>query len=109
MDSFSKVVAPGCRLGWVTASEEIIERYKMHVDASTQGPSGFSQLMLFKLLDEHWGHLGYIDWLKYVRSEYTRRRDVIVAACEKHLPKEMVSWVPPRAGMFVSFKPCRKN
>jgi aromatic amino acid aminotransferase I / 2-aminoadipate transaminase len=102
MDSFSKVIAPGCRMGWVTASEQIIERYKMHTDCSTQGPSGLSQLIMFKLLDEHWGHSGYLDWLKYIRAEYTARRDVIVSACEKHLPKEVVSWSPPKAGMFVS-------
>jgi aromatic amino acid aminotransferase I len=102
MDSFSKVVAPGCRVGWITAPEQIVERYRMHVDASTQGPAGFSQLLLFKLLDERWGHAGYLDWLARLRGEYARRRDVIVGACERHLPREVVSWVPPRAGMFVS-------
>jgi aromatic amino acid aminotransferase I len=91
-------------MGWVTASEQIIERYKMHTDCSTQGPSGMSQLVMFKLLDEHWGHGGYFDWLKYIRAEYTTRRDVIVSACEKHLPKDVVSWSPPKAGMFVSLR-----
>jgi aromatic amino acid aminotransferase I len=103
MDSFSKVIAPGSRIGWITCSEQLIERYKVHVDCSTQGPSGFSQLMLFKMLDEHWGHSGYLDWLKHIRTEYTRRRDVIVQSCERHLPTDIVSWAPPRAGMFVSY------
>jgi aromatic amino acid aminotransferase I len=109
LDSFSKVVAPGCRLGWVTACEQVVERYRMHVDASTQGPSGFSQLLLFKLLDERWGHVGYLDWLMHLRGEYARRRDVIVRACERHLPREVVSWVAPRAGMFVSLPPTDKR
>lgn len=100
MDSFSKVIAPGTRVGWITASEQLIQRYRMHVDCSTQGPSGLSQLVLFKLLDEHWGHGGYLDWLMHIRKEYTARRDNMVMACEKHLPKGIVSWVPPRAGMF---------
>jgi len=100
LDSFSKVIAPGTRVGWITASEQLIHRYRMHVDCSTQGPSGLSQLVLFKLLDEHWGHGGYLDWLMHIRKEYTARRDNIVIACEKHLPKGIVSWVPPRAGMF---------
>ena len=103
MDSFSKVISPGSRVGWITASEQVVERYKMHVDASTQGPSGISQLVLFKLLDEHWGHVGYLDWLMYIRNEYKQRRDVIVQACEKHLPRSVVRWEAPRAGMFVSF------
>jgi aromatic amino acid aminotransferase I len=73
----------------------------MHADVSTQGPSGMSQLMLFKLLDEHWGHDGYLDWLIFIRMQYTKRRDVILGACEKYLPGEVVSWKPPMAGMFV--------
>lgn len=100
-DSFSKVIAPGSRVGWVTASAQVVERYFKHADVSTQGPSGMSQLILFKLLDEHWGHGGYLDWLVHIRMEYTKRRDCVLEACEKYLPKEIVSWKPPMAGMFV--------
>jgi len=100
MDSFSKVIAPGSRVGWVTASEQIVKRYSTHADLSTQSPSGVSQLMLFKLLDEHWGHAGYLDWLIHIRMEYTARRNVILEACEKYLPKDLISWEPPMAGMF---------
>lgn len=100
MDSFSKVVAPGSRIGWLTASEQFIQKYQKYADVSTQNPSGMSQLIMFKLLDEHWGHDGYLDWLIFMRMEYTKRRDVILHACEKHLPRNIVSWAPPMAGMF---------
>ncbi|KAG5809355.1 hypothetical protein H9Q74_008172 [Fusarium xylarioides] len=100
MDSFSKVLAPGSRCGWITASEQIVDRYSRHSEAGTQGPSGVSQLMLFKLLDEHWGHGVYLDWLVHIQMGYTQRRDVMLDACEKWLPKEVVSWKPPVAGMF---------
>lgn len=101
MDSFSKVVSPGSRVGWITGAVQVVERYAKHADVSTQGPSGMSQLILFKLLDEHWGHPGYIDWLIHIRKEYTHRRDVMLRACDKYLPKDVVSWKPPMAGMFV--------
>ncbi|KAI1739314.1 aromatic amino acid aminotransferase-like protein [Xylaria scruposa] len=100
MDSFSKVVVPGSRLGWVTGSEQIIERYIRHTECSSQGPAGFSQALMYKLLDETWGHEGYLRWLMNLRSEYTRRRDALLDACERHLPKDVVSWTPPAAGMF---------
>ncbi|EME44200.1 hypothetical protein DOTSEDRAFT_71877 [Dothistroma septosporum NZE10] len=99
-DSFSKVIAPGTRVGWITASEQLCDRYRTHADVCSQGPSGFSQLILYKLLDEAWTHAGYLDWLMYMRMEYTNRRNVMMQACEKYLPKEIVSWVPPMAGMF---------
>lgn len=100
MDSFSKVVAPGSRIGWLTASQQLVDRYSKHADVSTQGPSGMSQLILFKLLDEHWSHTGYLDWLIHIRMEYTRRRNVMLDACARHLPRDVVSWKPPMAGMF---------
>ena len=84
------------------ASEQIVERFIRHNECSNQNPSGISQLVLHKLLDESWGHDGYFKWLINLRLEYTRRRDVILAACEKFLPRDVVSWNPPMAGMFVS-------
>ncbi|KAI4119328.1 MAG: hypothetical protein LQ338_007288 [Usnochroma carphineum] len=100
LDSFSKVIAPGTRSGWITASAQIVERFVRHSEVSTQNPSGLSQLVLFKLLDETWGHSGYLDWLIWLRLEYTRRRDNLVYACERYLPREVASWNPPAAGMF---------
>ncbi len=102
MDSFSKVLVPGSRLGWVTASEQIIERYIRHSEVCNQGPSGFSQAVLHKLLDETWGHDGYLRWLMHLRHEYTGRRDAMLQACEEFLPRDIVSWEPPAAGLFVS-------
>lgn len=100
LDSFSKIIAPGTRCGWVTGSAQIIERFIRHHEVSTQNPSGISQVILFKLLDEAWGHKGFLEWLMYIRAEYTQRRDIIVGACEKHLPREICSWEAPKAGMF---------
>ena len=102
LDSFSKVIAPGTRTGWITASEQIVERCVRHNEVSAQNPSGISQVMLHKMLDESWGHGGYLNWLINLRLEYTKRRDQILHACETYLPGEVVSWNPPAAGMFVS-------
>ena len=105
MDSFSKVLVPGSRLGWITASAQVVERYQRHAEVASQGPSGFSQVILHKLLDGTWGHEGYLRWLMSLRQGYTRRRDALLAACEDHLPADIVSWTPPAAGMFVSHIP----
>jgi aromatic amino acid aminotransferase I / 2-aminoadipate transaminase len=100
LDSFSKIIAPGSRVGWITGAEQLVERFIRHSEVSTQNPSGISQIVLYKLLEETWGHGGFLEWLMYIRSEYTRRRDIIVGACEHHLPHEVASWNPPMAGMF---------
>ena len=100
LDSFSKIIAPGTRTGWITGPQQLVERFFRHSEVSTQNPSGISQIVLYKLLEETWGHDGFIGWLMYIRSEYTKRRDIIVSACERHLPGEIASWHPPKAGMF---------
>ena len=100
LDSFSKVIAPGMRIGWITASEQIVERFMRHSEVCVQTPAGTSQIILFKLLEETWGHAGYLDWLINLRLEYTKRRDNILYACETYLPREVASWSSPMAGMF---------
>jgi aromatic amino acid aminotransferase I len=88
------------RTGWITGTAQIVERFIRHYEVSSQNPSGLSQIILYKLLDETWGHRGFLEWLMFIRAEYTARRDIIVNACEKELPRQICSWSPPQAGMF---------
>lgn len=50
LDTFSKTVAPGCRLGWITAQPAIVERILRITETSTQQPSGFVQSLIAELL-----------------------------------------------------------
>lgn len=102
LESLSKVLSPGARVGWIVGPEQIVERFNRNAETSTQNPSGLSQLVFFKLLDEAWGHENYFKWLIHLRMEYTERRNVILEACEKYIPKSVANWHAPAAGMFVS-------
>ncbi len=44
MDSCSKLLAPGLRLGWVTAAPPLLEKMAMHTHASLNGPNGICQV-----------------------------------------------------------------
>jgi DNA-binding transcriptional MocR family regulator len=50
LDTFSKTVAPGCRLGWLTAQPALIERFERISEATTQQPSGFVQGLIAELV-----------------------------------------------------------
>lgn len=50
LDTFSKTVAPGCRLGWITAQPALIERFERISEATTQQPSGFVQGIISELV-----------------------------------------------------------
>ncbi|KAL3429966.1 pyridoxal phosphate-dependent transferase [Aspergillus tetrazonus] len=104
LDSTSKILAPGLRAGWVTASSQIIDKFLAYQEVSTIAVSGPSQLMLWSLLDQGWGHTGFSSWLVHLSGEYRRRRDVLLRACQQHLPKDIAEWVPPRYGMFLWIK-----
>ena len=101
MDTSSKILAPGLRCGWITGSRQVIQKFLSQADISTSSPGGLSQVMLYKLLDETWGHQGFLEWLSYLASQCRHRRDILVGACDRHLPLEICSWVVPTSGMFL--------
>jgi len=97
LDTFSKTVAPGCRLGWITAQPELVERILRITETSTQQPSGFVQSMIAELIlgpdhsglqdpkaakkggkgglpdGEGWKADGWVRWLEGLRGNYERR------------------------------------
>lgn len=99
LDSFSKVLAPGLRLGWIVCQARLAERFVRLHEVSIQAPSGLTQTVTNGILNR-WGQKGYLDWLIQLRSEYSHKRDVAIDAINEHFPKDVVSFVPPVAGMF---------
>ncbi|KAJ1953456.1 hypothetical protein EC988_002986 [Linderina pennispora] len=103
LDSFSKVLAPGLRCGWITAPRYITDKIQFHNETSTQQPSGLSQALVSRLMNEDWGHSGWEKHLVQIQREYAVRRDVFVDLCFKYL-KGKVEFTVPDAGMFLWFK-----
>lgn len=101
LDSTSKMLAPGLRCSWMTGNSDIISRIVFYNDLSTVSPSGLSQLAMQTLLDDAWGHEGFMTWLEYLRNEYLKRRDCLLAACSTYLPSRICSWHVPDGGMFL--------
>lgn len=90
LDTFSKYVAPGARLGWFTCSPQLAERLERQGETTTQAPCGFGQSLVTKLLTT-WKHDGYVRWLHGLAVEYKSRRDFFIdsLADEFHLQKAL--------------------
>lgn len=63
LDTFSKTIAPGCRLGWFTCNPVFAEKLERQAETSTQAPCGFGQALITTVL-LNWQSAGYIRWLK---------------------------------------------
>ncbi|KAL4814270.1 pyridoxal phosphate-dependent transferase [Aspergillus spinulosporus] len=126
LESFSKTVFPGLRLGYFVANPLFAERLLRATEVETQDPAGLSQAFVLALLKK-WGIDGYLEWLQRLQVQYRLRRDWIVGAFHKHfsvlpaaqspLPKAdgyvacladrtgqlkpVFSFIDPSAGMFV--------
>ena len=96
LGSFSKTLSPGLRLGWVNASQELLDKYRVQKEASDfqAGTLAQWQAMTFlrdQDLDQHIQHL---------REVYRSRRDTALAAIEAHFPS-FVQYTHPTGGFFI--------
>lgn len=101
LDATSKILAPGLRAGWLTGPSQLINKFLNYTEYSTVAPSGPSQIMLYKLLDQTWGHEGFLRWFMHLSKQYRQCRDVLLQACEQYLPKPLCRWNIPDVGMFI--------
>jgi 2-aminoadipate transaminase len=97
INSFSKMLAPGLRLGWITAVRPIVDQLaiiKQQVDPHTQN---LSQLVVSELVDDGTfdRHLGTL------RAEHRRRRDAMAAALRQHVPAGALRFAVPDGGMYL--------
>lgn len=96
LGTMSKIFVPGFRIGWVLAHEEIIDRIvvaKQNTDLCT---SSFVQKIAAKYFEK-----GYFDNnLASINNNYRIKRDTMVAAFHKYMPKG-VKWTEPEGGLFL--------
>ncbi len=96
MSTFSKILAPGFRLGWIIASEEILNKLTLIKQSADLCTNPFGQYVAYEYIKG-----GYLDrQLEKTRKLYRRKRDVMLEAIEKYFP-ENIRWTIPRGGMFL--------
>ncbi|CEL98170.1 unnamed protein product [Vitrella brassicaformis CCMP3155] len=114
LDSFSKIVSAGLRLGTATGPRQLIERIELHTQATSLHTSGLSQGLLLALFD-HWRRQhdgqperGFQDHVKGVAEHYRTRRNKLVGAAKICLGEtnDKVRFSLPLAGMFLWMEVC---
>src|SRR6188472_275695 len=95
LNSFSKVLAPGLRLGWLSAAPSIVDQMaiiKQRLDPHTQNLVQFAMARLIRegSFDAHLGTL---------RTEHARRCTAMLASIQRHFPPGALQFARPNGGL----------
>lgn len=97
LNSFSKVLAPGLRLGWLSATPSIIEQIAVIKGRLDPHPQNLGQVALARLIQD-----GSFDrHLVALRSEHARRCATMVAAIGRHMPPGSLRLGRPTGGLYL--------
>ncbi len=94
--SFSKILSPGTRIGWVTGNREIIRKMTVFKQATDLCSSSITQSLVAEYCKK-----GYLDeHLPVIIENYRVKRDAMEESFKKHLAPRGVSWTKPEGGFF---------
>ncbi|MCZ2497224.1 aminotransferase class I/II-fold pyridoxal phosphate-dependent enzyme [Xylophilus sp. Kf1] len=97
MGSFSKVLAPGLRLGFLVAPADIHHRLTMAKQAADLHSPSFNQRVVAEVLKD-----GFLDrHVPTIRALYQGKRDAMLAALTRETRGLGVQWNRPAGGMFL--------
>lgn len=96
LGSFSKIMAPGFRLGWMFGPEEVLDKVFVCKQSLDLCPPVFDQYVAAEFLSS-----GKLDAnLKKSIELYRGKRDLMLGLLEKYMP-EGVTWTHPQGGLFL--------
>ena len=95
LGSFSKVLAPGLRLGYLVAPQAIYPKLLQAKQAADLHTPGFNQRIVYEVIKN-----GFLrEHVPTIRARYKQQRDAMSAALSAHMP-EGAQWQVPVGGMF---------
>ena len=96
LSTFSKILAPGIRLGWVIAPQEVIRRLVQAKQGTDLHTATFNQVIAHEISRE-----GFIDrHINKIRKVYGERRNIMLESMDRYFPPE-VDWTHPLGGLFL--------
>ncbi|MBI9070797.1 MAG: PLP-dependent aminotransferase family protein [Melioribacteraceae bacterium] len=96
--SFSKILGPGMRLGWLLAKPEIFQKCELVKQSMDACSPTFTQVLANEFLRQN----KLEPYLAFLRETYKRRMDIMQNCLEETMPKE-VKWVKPKGGFYMWF------
>ncbi len=96
LSTFSKILAPGIRLGWVVAPENIVRKLVLAKQGTDLHTSTLIQMITHDIVKR-----GILKaHTKEIKRVYGERRHLMTTSMEEHFP-EGVTWTKPEGGLFM--------
>ncbi|HAH96399.1 MAG TPA: aminotransferase [Firmicutes bacterium] len=94
--SFSKLISPGMRVGYVTARHDILRKLVLGKQCTDVHTNNIGQRVVFEfcrrgILEPH---------IEKIIAQYKKQRDLMLDMCKQHLPAE-TTWNVPEGGLFL--------
>eukprot|EP00735_Rhodelphis_limneticus_P008639 TRINITY_DN2176_c0_g1::TRINITY_DN2176_c0_g1_i1::g.12899::m.12899 TRINITY_DN2176_c0_g1::TRINITY_DN2176_c0_g1_i1::g.12899 ORF type:complete len:465 (+),score=81.44,sp/Q8N5Z0/AADAT_HUMAN/30.97/5e-67,Aminotran_1_2/PF00155.16/7.3e-20,FtsQ/PF03799.10/7.2,FtsQ/PF03799.10/35 TRINITY_DN2176_c0_g1_i1:60-1397(+) len=102
MDSVSKFIAPGMRIGWLVAPASIMHAFELCIEMSTLHVSGPAGVAMYAMLKQ-WGMQGFHTHLQKVQHYYFTKCQMMLGALSQHL-SEYCESIQPSGGMMLWVK-----
>jgi 2-aminoadipate transaminase len=96
LGTFSKILSPGIRLGWVVAPPPVLEKINLGKQATDLCTSTLSQLMV----QAYFAEGNWRDYVDSLTEIYRARRDTMLDALADHFPPQ-AEWTRPSGGLFI--------
>jgi 2-aminoadipate transaminase len=96
LGTFSKILSPGIRLGWVVAPPPVLEKINLGKQATDLCTSTLSQLMV----QAYFAEGCWRDYVESLTEIYRARRDTMLDALADHFPPQ-AEWTRPSGGLFI--------
>jgi 2-aminoadipate transaminase len=96
LGTFSKILSPGIRLGWVVAPPPVLEKINLGKQGTDLCTSTLSQLMVQAYFEES----RWRDYVESLTEVYRARRDTMLDALADHFPRQ-AEWTRPAGGLFI--------
>lgn len=96
MGSFSKVLTPGIRLGYVVAPLPLVRKLEQAKQAADLHTAQLTQMVVYEAIKD-----GFLNQhIPTIRKLYSDQCDAMLAALKEHFPAS-VTWTTPEGGMFI--------
>lgn len=94
--SFSKVLAPGIRVGFAVGPDPVVRKMTVAKQGEDVHTNMWAQMITYEFLQE-----GFPEHLERLRAIYRKKAELMMQLCDKYLVPQGITYLPVEGGLFL--------